>query len=56
MEVFSNVDNGTVTPYANTWDARFNDKDLPDGAYYYIITLPGRDVEPYNWSYQPNKI
>jgi gliding motility-associated-like protein len=34
MEVFK------AKPYLNTWDGTYNDKDLPDGAYYYVITNP----------------
>ena len=46
MEVFNTTD------YANNlWDGTFDGKDLPDGAYYYIITLPGNDdAEPFTGS------
>jgi gliding motility-associated-like protein len=34
MEVFRG------TNYANDWDGTYNDKDLPDGAYYYVVLSP----------------
>jgi gliding motility-associated-like protein len=35
MEVFK------TTGYQNTWDGKYEGKNLPDGAYYYVITIPG---------------
>jgi len=29
--------------YKNTWDGTMNGKPLPDGSYFYVITLPGTD-------------
>jgi gliding motility-associated-like protein len=37
MEVFR------TTRYQNDWDGKYNGNELPDGAYYYIITIPGSD-------------
>jgi gliding motility-associated-like protein len=37
MEVFR------TTGYQNDWDGKYNGNELPDGAYYYIITVPGSD-------------
>ena len=37
MEVYN------ATGYQNDWDGTYEGKDLPDGAYYYVITLPNRD-------------
>lgn len=34
--------------YDNTWDGKFGDKKLPDGSYFYIITLKdGRNLTGY---------
>jgi len=41
MEVYTNGS----TPYLNDWDGTFNGKKLPDGAYYYVISLEGSDVD-----------
>ncbi|MDA8886830.1 PKD domain-containing protein, partial [Bacteroidia bacterium] len=41
MEVYNTVG------YQNTWDGTYDGKDLPDGAYYYVITLPNSDADPY---------
>jgi gliding motility-associated-like protein len=37
MEVFKGKN------YQNDWDGTYGDKELPDGAYYYVIAIPGAD-------------
>jgi gliding motility-associated-like protein len=38
---------GPQTGYQNDWNGLTNDgKELPDGPYYYVITLPGDDNAP----------
>jgi gliding motility-associated-like protein len=29
--------------YKNTWDGTLDGKPLPDGSYFYVITLPGTE-------------
>jgi len=33
------------SPYSNTWQGTWNDQDLPDGTYFYLLDLGG-DLEP----------